>query len=211
MTSTLTVLRMKTFRERLDLIAILSFPYVLTIVWQYCAFVSNPRVAWALAIIASLAAWYVLITLAENAPQKTDWQFWLVVALPLLLCFTMRVAFPDTSFDVLNYHIFHSERALRGPLFLSGDFFPTPAPFNPSPDILTGLYRHVLGYRFGTIVNLFALVWTGAIVDRLLRQHVRSTWLRALSVLFVLLTEQILFQINEYMVDLLALPLLLEA
>src|SRR5205807_5124606 len=36
-------------------------------------------------------------------------------------------------------------------------------------------------------------------------------WLRCVAILFVLTTEQLLFQINNYMVDLLALPLLLEA
>ena len=84
-------------------------------------------------------------------------------------------------------------------------------PFNPSPDILTGLYRRLLGYRLGTIINYLALLWTGAILNRLLRDYLRSPWLRSLAVLFVLGTEQILFQINNYMVDLLALPLLLEA
>lgn len=202
---------MKRFLDRLDLIAIISLPYVLTIVWQYSSLLPNRAIAWTVAVIASLVAWYFLSSLTENAPEKLPRQFWLVVVLPLLLFFMMRVAFPDISFDVLNYHILHSERALRGPLFLPGDFFPTPAPFNPTPDILTGLYRYLLGYRFGTIANLAALIWTAAILDRLLRRHVDSLWLRSAGVLFILLTEQILFQINEYMIDLLALPLLLEA
>jgi hypothetical protein len=161
-------------------------------------------------VIVSLVAWYVFNAFHE-ASEKLPWQFWLIVALPLLLIFLLRVAFPDISFDVLNYHIFHSERALRGSLFIPGDFFPTPAPFNPTPDILTGLYRYLLGYRLGTLVNYLALIWTGAILNRLLRDYLRSAWLRSFSVLFILCTEQILFQINNYMVDLLALPLLLEA
>jgi hypothetical protein len=110
----------------------------------------------------------------------------------------------------MDYHIFHSERALRGWLLVPGDYFPT-APFNPTPDILTGLYRHVLGYRFGTFVNFLALIWTGTILNRMLREYISSAGRRSLAVLFVLFTEQILFEINEYMVDLLALPLLLEA
>ncbi|HYX29119.1 MAG TPA: hypothetical protein VE863_11175, partial [Pyrinomonadaceae bacterium] len=103
------------------------------------------------------------------------------------------------------------ERALRGPMLISGDFFPTPAPFNPTPDIITGLYRHAFGYRLGTIVNLVALLWTAAIVERLMRDWIRSVWFRCAAILFVIATEQLLFQINNYMVDLLALPLLLEA
>ena len=199
------------FRERLDAGSLIFFPYVLTIAWQYFCVIQNKPLAWTGAVIVSLAAWYVFNAFKDASPEALPWLFWPIVALPLLLIFLLRVAYPDISFDVLNYHIFHSERALRGSLFIPGDFFPTPAPFNPTPDILTGLYRYLLGYRLGTIVNYLALIWTGAILNRLLRDYVRSAWLRSLSVLFILCTEQILFQINNYMVDLLALPLLLEA
>jgi len=199
------------FRAHLDPGSIIFFPYVLTIVWQYFCLIQIKPLAWTGAVIVSLVAWYAFIAFKEASPEKLPWQFWPIVALPLLFAFLLRAAFPDISFDVLNYHIFHSERALRGSLFVTGDFFPTPAPFNPTPDILAGLYRHLLGYRLGAIVNYLALIWTGAILNRLLRDYVRSAWLRSLGVLFVLCTEQILFQINNYMVDLLALPLLLEA
>ncbi len=199
------------FREHLDPGSIIFFPYVLTIVWQYFCIVQIKPLAWTGAVIVSLVVWYAVVVFKAAAPEKLPWQFWPIVALPLLFAFLLRVAFPDISFDVLNYHILHSERALRGSLFVPGDFFPTPAPFNPTPDILTGLYRYLLGYRLGTVVNYLALIWTGAILNRLLRDYVHSAWLRSLSVLFVLCTEQILFQINNYMVDLLALPLLLEA
>jgi hypothetical protein len=74
-----------------------------------------------------------------------------------------------------------------------------------------GITRLVFGYRLGTIVNLFALLWAARILDRLLRAHVPHQWLRAGSVLAVLAVEQIFFEINTYLVDLLALPLLLEA
>lgn len=201
----------KNFRQNLDLGSIVAFPYVLTIVWQYFCLIQSRPLAWTGAVIVSLVVWFALIAFKGRSDEKLSWQFWPIVALPLLLIYLMRVAFVDISFDVLNYHIFHSERALRGYLFVSGDFFPTAAPFNPTPDILTGLFRYLLGYRVGTIVNYVALIWTGVILERMLRVYVRSAWLRSVSILFVLGTEQILFQINEYMVDLLALPLLLEA
>ncbi len=204
-------LSFRNFRERLDVAALIFAPYVVTIVWQYFAFLGNKTIGWTLAAIVSLALWYALIALQETPREKTGWQFWVIVGVPLLLVYLLRVSFPDVSFDVLNYHIFHSERALHGSLFISGDFFPTAAPFNPTPDILTGLYRHALGYRLGTIANLFALIWTGLVCNRLLRDYIARTWLRNLSVLFILFTEQLMFEINNYMVDLLALPLLLEA
>ena len=200
-----------TLLKRMDFASVVIAPYVLTIVWQYfCAFHSQP-LAWTLTVLVSAIVWAFYVSLAEVTSEKLPWQFWIVVALPLLFFYLIRLPFPDISFDVLNYHIFHGERALRGPLLIPGDFFPTAAPFNPTPDILTGLYRHALGYRLGTIVNYIALLWTGTIVNRLLRDWLLSRWLRCAAILFVLATEQFLFQINNYMVDLLALPLLLEA
>src|SRR5262245_379267 len=188
---------LRNFRERFDVASLILAPYVLTIVWQYFAFLGSKTTGWILAVAVSVPVWYALVALGDAPREKTTWRFWLIVGLPLLLIYLLRVAFPDGSFDVLNYHVFHSERALRGSLFVPGDFFPTAAPFNPTPDILTGLYRHLLGYRFGTIVNFLALLWTGTILNRLLAGHVRSPWLRNLSILFILCTEQILFQINN--------------
>jgi hypothetical protein len=202
---------LKKFQERLGLGSFILAPYVLTIVWQYFSTIGNKPLAWTGAAIVSAGIWYLSVAFKEGPSEKLPWQFWLIVALPLLIIYSLRLAFPDTSFDVLNYHIFHSERALQGSLFISGDFFPTAAPFNPTPDILTGLYRYVLGYRLGTIVNFVALIWTGIICQRWLRDYVASVWFRSFGVLFILCTEQLLFQINNYMVDLLALPLLLEA
>src|ERR1041385_5302397 len=202
---------LKNFRGRFDLASLIFAPYVLTIVWQFFAVIPNKTAGWIIAVVVSAVLWYAFVALKETPKEKTSWQFWLVVALPLLLVYSFRVAFPDVSFDVLNYHIFHSERALHGWLFIPGDFFPTAAPFNPTPDILTGLYRHAFGYRLGTIVNFVALIWTGIIFNRLLRGYIGNVWLRSASVLFILFTEQLMFQINNYMVDLLALPLLLEA
>ena len=203
--------RLDQLKERLDLGALLFAPYILVLVWQYLATLQSKLLAWSLAVFVSLVIWFVYISIKETEPEKLSLPFWLLVALPLLLIYLLRIAFPDLSFDVLSYHIFNSERTLRGPLFIRGDLFPVAVTFNPTPDLLTGVYRYVLGYRLGTVVNLFALVWTGALLYQMLREYFRSRWMRSLCVLFILFTEQILFQINNYMVDLLALPLLLEA
>lgn len=137
--------------------------------------------------------------------------FWLLVVAPLAFVYSMRAVFPDVSFDVLNYRLLHAERALGGFVYLPEDFFPTPAPYNPAPDMVTGLARRALGYRLGTVVNLLALVWAGRVADKLLRPYLRGAWLRAAGVLLVVLSEHLLFEINNYMADLLALPLTLEA
>jgi hypothetical protein len=200
-----------TFRNRLEFGDFVLFPYVLTLAWQYVWVVNNRVLAWTLAAALSLCAWYVYVAYKEFTEGKTPRAFWLLVALPLLLLYSARVAFPDTSFDVLNYHILNGERALSGPLFLESDFFPTIAPFNPAPDIITGLYRHLLGYRLGTLCNYLTLVWVGTILNRLFKDYLPTALVRCIAVLFILLAEPFLFQITTYMVDLLALPLLLEA
>lgn len=204
-------LGLKKLREGLDLGAVIFFPYLPAIVWQYFGPLHNKPLAWTLTMIVSVAVWYVYVAFKEPSSKRLTWHFWVIVGLPLLAIYCLRADFPDISFDVLNYHVFESERILRGALYIPGDFFPASAPINPTPDILTGFYRYIFGYRLGTIVNFLALIWIAAILNRMLRDYVRAAWLRSIAVLFILCTEQILFQINEYMVDLLALPLLLEA
>src|ERR1043166_1651400 len=153
------------FKQRLDVGALIFGPFLLALVWQYFAVIKTTILAWTLAVIVTACLWAVYVSIKEAASEKLSRWFWLVVALPLLLVYSIRFAFPDISFDVLNYHIFNSERALRGPLFLTQDFFPVVVTFNPTPDVLAGLYRHVLGYRVGTAMNLLTLIWTAAILD----------------------------------------------
>nr|MDQ3746351.1 hypothetical protein [Acidobacteriota bacterium] len=167
--------------------------------------------AWSLTVPLAVAFWYFYVATKEPMAERPAASFWLIVGLPLLFVYALRAPFPDASFDVWSLRLFHGERALRGFIYLPGEFFPTSAPFNPTPDMLTGLFRHMLGYRLGTIVNLFALVWAGTVLDKLLRPFVRGARLRALCVLLALFTEHALFEINNYMPDLLALPLMLEA
>src|SRR5437588_6578423 len=100
---------LKNFRDRLDLASLIFAPYVLTVVWQFLAVIPNKTVGWIIAVIVSAVLWYVIVALKETPQEKISGQFWLVVALPLLLVYLLRVSFPDVSFDVLNYHIFHSE------------------------------------------------------------------------------------------------------
>lgn len=197
--------------RRLEFGDLLLFLYIAAFARECLWGITDQRLAWTLTVAATLAGWCCYVAARERTEERTPRQFWLVVALPLLVVYAMRVSFPDVSFDVLNYRLAHSERALRGFLFLPGDFFPSPAPYNPAPDIVTGISRHLLGYRLGTIVNYLALVWTGTILCRMLRPYVHGVWLRCAAVLLILFTEHILFEINNYMVDLLTLPLLLEA
>ena len=188
--------------------AVLPF-YILVAVRQYFWGIENDLLAWTLSISASLAL-FCLYFSTKRSPLPTTMLFWPIVALPLLLIYALRAPFVDVSFDVLNYHIISSQRALHDSLSIPGDFFPIP-PVNPMPDMLTGISRYILGYRLGTAVNYLVLIWSGLIIERILRPRVARSWIRCTAVLAILFTEHLLFMINNYMVDLLALPLLLYA
>lgn len=198
------------FRRRLEFGDFLFFFYLIVFIRQFFWGV-EVWTAWVLTIPLAIAALCVWVSTRESESRRSGVPFWVVVASPLVVVYLLRVAFPDSSFDVWALRLFHAERGLRGFLYLPGEFFPTSAPFNPTPDMLTGIFRHLLGYRAGTIVNLFVLLWSAQIVDRLLRPYVSNDWARATGVLVIMLAEHLLFEVNNYMVDLLALPLMLEA
>ena len=197
--------------RNLDIGDAVILAYIAAFVRQYLWIIDSNSLSWVLTILVSVLVWFVHLRTKEHSTESTPFQFWLVVALPLFVIYAMRAAFPDTSFDVLDYRLISSERALRGFPLMAGDFFPSRFPFNPVPDMVTGISRHLLGYRLGTIINYLVLLWAGTILNRLIVPYVKRVWLRSLAVLLFLLTEHVVFVINNYMVDLLALPLLLEA
>ena len=204
--------RLREFLDRVEGGDGLLFLYTAVIIRQFLCWIPLPNaIAWLVAALGAGLVLWLYVLAKENVRERTSPAFWTVVAVPLVFAFLLRFPFPDVSFDVLNYRLFQAARALRGFLDQPGDFFPTPMPFNPAPDMVMGITRLLFGYRLGTIVNLFALLWAARILDRLLRAHVPQAWVRAGSILIVLSVEQIFFQINTYLVDLLALPLLLEA
>ena len=160
----------------------------------------------------AIACCYFYVSTKQFSAKKYGLSFWLVVALPLVATYTLRERrSPIISYDVLNYHLLQTERTLRGPLFGPGDYFPSLMPFNPAADTLAGISRLFLGFRLGTIFNLVALVCAAQISDKLLRPFIKNSWLRSASVLLIVLSGEFTFEISAYMVDLLTLPLLLEA
>lgn len=189
----------------------LIFLYALAFIRQYLWILDNNLLAWILTIAGAVAFSYFYISTKQFTPERAGASFWIVVGIPLLFAYSLRAALPDHSYDVWAYHILQSDRSLAGGLYGPGDFFPTALPFNPVSDTLMGLSRLALGYRLGTIINFVVLLWAGQIIDRILRPFIDRPWLRHATVLLVLLTENVLFEISTYMVDLLTLPLLLQA
>jgi hypothetical protein len=199
-----------TLIRKVELGDVLLFFYVLALIRQYFWPVGNNLLAWVLSFSIALSLWcFGLSKKDEPTPGSgVGYSFYLIVALPLFVIYASRVVFPDISFDVLNYHLLEGERSLRGWPSGPSDFFLL---LNPLPDMVTGIYRHVLGYRMGTLVNYLTLLWVARILVEFLRAYLRQTWVMYLAVLLILLTETMLFEINNYMVDLLAVPLLLQA
>ena len=165
----------------------------------------------ALSAAAGLAAVAVVRKSAHERPSP-PLIFWLTVALPVLVLWALRAPLPDVGYDTLNYHVMHGERGLWGPLFPPGDFYPYFFPFlNPAADLVTAMFRAVLGYRGGTVGSALALVWCGQILWRLLTPSVKDERARAAAVLLAVTAEGMLWEVSGYMVDLFSLPVLLEA
>jgi hypothetical protein len=200
------------FLERAEGGDALVFLYVAVIIRQFlCWSPFSNAIAWTLSAIIGAVVLHRYVVTKNKLRQRNSLAFWILVVLPLSFTYLLRLPFPDLSFDVLNVRVFHGTRALNGFLYHPGDFFPTPAPYNTAPDMVMGITRLLFGYRLGTIVNLFALIWAGSIVARILRPHISNEWIRSGAVLLIFAVEHVFFEINTYMVDLLALPLLLEA
>ncbi len=197
--------------RRVEFGDVLLLAYILVFARQFFWVVGDNRMAWALAAVAAALVWLRHLWTRRPESPPTPAPFWVVVVPPLLFFYCLRAALPDLSFDVLDFRLVNAERALRGWPIRAADFFPARFPFNPAPDMVMGLGRFVLGYRLGTAVNLGVLVWAGTVLEKLLRPYVAGATARSLAVLALLLTEQLLFQVNNYMVDMLALPLMLEA
>ena len=197
-------------KGRLEAGDLLAFLYALVLVRE--AFWWTPETAaWGASF--GVAALLAVLRLRTRSPKPAlPAPFWLGVAAPLGLFWALHLPYPDVGFDALNYHLLHGERALRGLLHVPGDFYPYYFPFlNPAPDILSSLLRWALGYRLGTAGSLLALIWTGALLFRILERAIASPVGRALATLWIVGAEGVLWEVGNYMADLYGLPLLLEA
>jgi len=209
------MLKLKQFKFRPSDLVLLV--YVTAVVRAFFWGLKGATLAWIVTVLISVTLVTIHSVFREDElrPGEKDVRrrglMLLVFAAPLVAVFLARAVFPDQNYDVLNYHLANMERGLRGWPFISGDFFPTTVQFNPSADIVFGICKYLFGFRLGHIINLAAVLWTMSAVERFLRGSIRNTYLRYLGALVVVSTELILFLQSIYLVDLLALPLLVEA
>lgn len=186
--------------------------YIIVLVRQYLWLIDNNLLAWIATLLISITAFYLHLIIKPRPAQniKRPLSFWIIAICPLIFFYANRAIFPDVTFDVMHYHIFNSERPLRGLPFINGDLFPA-LTVNPLPDMIMGIFRHILGYRLGTVANLFIFIWLAQLLDLLLENYFKINWQRYFAILFILLNEGMLWEISTYLVDLVALPLLLTA
>jgi hypothetical protein len=152
--------------------------------------------------------------------QLKEFAVLLCFFLPVLIINYQRIMFPDKSFDVQAYHIFlhrlNRFDNLRNFNLVGGagggTYF-----FTLSYKIF-GFFREALGYRMGTIFNTFLLFLVYVSVYDFLKKFLDlffpekkiALFLIALSALLVIYSDNTLFMLNSYNVDMIGVPLLLE-
>ncbi len=128
----------------------------------------------------------------------------------------LRLPFPDYSFDVLNYHLYLQDIKFENAI--AYNFFPASSAtfLFPLGDRLFYIFRLLLGYRGGALLNtLVLIILYFQLKDILklfpaLRTIPNNGLLLCLSALFILSTEALLAYIGIYMIDLLMVPFLVE-
>ena len=145
--------------------------------------------------------------------NKGDWLIMMVI-----LFFTaLRLPIPDVSFDTLNYHLYLQNPELANNI--TYNFFPSAiGTFSfPLSDHVFNIFRVLLGYRGGVLLNtLILIVIYLQVKDILLLNKTindffqNHSYFLTIAAFSVISTEFILANIGGYMVDLLALPFLLE-
>jgi hypothetical protein len=141
-----------------------------------------------------------------------DLLFWMII----LFLTMLRTPMPDNFWDTLNYHVSHQSIYFRDQLHF--DFFSCGfmnSFFFPLGDSFFSIFRELLGYRLGTLGNVFVLGVSYYSLKQLLNLiaarfdwHIRA-WVAAAFAAMALLSEYILANIGTYAVDLLALPVFL--
>jgi len=186
--------------------------YIICLFRQYLWQISSNGIAWFFSIIIAMYAFLYYDKLKKDIfiqrPAK-GFLFWLFIIIPLVVLYFFRIVTPDYSFDVLNMRILFSDRSLVGVPFTEKDFY-YGFLYNSLPEMITGIFRHLLGYRLGTIINLLVVIWIAIEIDTMLFLYIKVEWIRYLSIAFIVLSENILFLINNYMIDLLGIPLILQ-
>ena len=158
---------------------------------------------------------YFSLRHVEKSPERGTWLTPAIVLFFTLLAL-VRMALPDNNFDTVKYHIYLQENIFRDNI--TSNFFPGGfQTFSLSlGDSAFNVFRLLLGYRLGTLLNLLVILLLYFQLRALLAGYARQRALRLpdrvpeLLAFIAVSTEVILCNTGTYMVDLLSVPLLLE-
>ncbi|MFC9777670.1 hypothetical protein [Paenibacillus chitinolyticus] len=138
-----------------------------------------------------------------------------LVFMGILVVFTcLALPFPDYGGDTVNFHL--PMQDLRFMDNMNENFLPSSyVTFFPFfPDGLYKVFRSLFGYRAGTLLNTLLIVvifyQLKGLLKTALRHYKVNAALFSLLAAFLVSTEFILANIGVYMIDLIAIPILLE-
>ena len=132
----------------------------------------------------------------------------------IVFVYLIHVHTPDTAWDVISYHILHQQPLPWSQV--SESFFPSTMLHSflfPLADRLSLAFRYVLGFRFGTLLNLLIGILIYIQLRQIILKQRRALLLREWQVSLlagaIATTMNVLPQIHTYYVDLRTVPILL--
>ena len=130
-----------------------------------------------------------------------------------VVLYIIRIAVPDSSYDVLNYHLYVQENPFANNInynYFPGRWINT---FSfPLADRMIYFFRYILNYRLGVIFNLLILVLIYFQTKRLLKiiNIFKKEKIISIISFLIIVTEQILCNSITYYTDIIGIPIFLE-
>lgn len=124
--------------------------------------------------------------------------------IPLLVTLN-RFVIPDIAYDDINYHLIAGLRGWQGSLVAKYEFYPLVLrSFFPGLEMLNEVGRNLLGYRLGTLTQLFFYWGTFILLIKSIKKLEYSTGSRVIDAIIItasFLSMEALFQLGTYYVD----------
>ena len=113
----------------------------------------------------AISSLFVIITNVFIIKKKyikisSDFELWdLAFIVTMIIATIIRIAIPDFSYDVKNYHIYLQENVFTDKInfdFFAGSIVNTF--LFPLGDRMNYIFRYILGYRLGTILSYYSII-----------------------------------------------------
>jgi hypothetical protein len=149
--------------------------------------------------------------------RKKEWVLLLLVSLPIIGLGLVRSVYPDQGFDTIHYELYLQDFDFRENKinFAAGG---KATYFFPLSERVFGFFRHLLGFRLGTLCDVLLLVTiivsSYDFIKNFLAQYAPNLKINniipALFSLYIVLADNALFNVGSYKTDLIGIPFLLE-